>query len=244
MLSVIVRIYLQKMLLSIVSVLFCITMVQAQDIKPIRLGEVLPDMYLQHVLNYKDSIIRLSEFNNKGIILDFFSTYCGSCIEYLPHMDSLQSRLGDSLQILVVCFEPKEKIRQFLAQRKLSGYRHLPFITEDSLLQKLFPHALIPHEVWIDRNRKVFNTTDASAVSYANVSQWLATGYADVDTKVDRLDFDRTKPLLALGDLPILSQRIFTGNIPGLPGAAGIVKDTLQHTKRIYHTNTDLSSLL
>ncbi len=250
MLSFMIRIYMNlhiytyRMLLSIVSVLFCTTMVQAQDIKSIRLGEVVPDINLQHVLNYKDSVIRLSEFKNKGIILDFFSTYCGSCIEYLPHLDSLQSLLGESLQILVVCFEPKEKIRQFLSKRKSSIYQHLPFITEDSLLEKLFPHVLIPHEVWIDRFRKVFNTTEASAVSITNLHQWLATGYVDMNTKVDRIDFDRKKSLLALGDLPLLSQRIFTRNISGLPSTSGIMKDPVLHTKRFYHYNLLLSNLI
>lgn len=62
---------------------------QSTSILPLTIGDKVPDIVLNHVINYKAGDIKLSDFKGKLVILDFWSSWCGACIALFPHMDSL-----------------------------------------------------------------------------------------------------------------------------------------------------------
>ena len=64
--------------------LFCISMAsvyaQTNEIKPLTIGDKVPDVEFENVINYSDKKVRLSDFKGKLMILDFWATWCTSCI--------------------------------------------------------------------------------------------------------------------------------------------------------------------
>lgn len=124
---------------------------QKTTIEPFYIGDRVPDLPLNRIINYKDSAASLSSFGEKLIILDFWSTHCASCIAMLPMEDSLQQAMNDKLQFILVTIDPKEKVASFLKrwenlhQAKLS----MPIVCSDSVLSYLFRHHSVPHYAWL-----------------------------------------------------------------------------------------------
>lgn len=214
-------------------------------ISSLSIGDTVPDIVFRHMLNYKDSTARLSDFAGKPIILDFFATWCGSCIAALPKLDSLQKKFSDSIQVLVVDFEPTEKVAKFLKNNPTGKKISLPFIAEDSILSNLFPHRLIPHEVWIDEKRQVEAITRASYVTANNLRDLLNKKQLHLPLKRDVMDFNINKPLFANGNGGrsdrILYRSTLCKYIDGLGVKQGIQKDSF--TMRVFDINRPILSL-
>jgi thiol-disulfide isomerase/thioredoxin len=185
--------------------LICSFWVQAQDLnevaKPLNIGDVIPDITIDNIQNYRTSQLKFSELRGKVVILDFWSVTCAGCIKQFPKLEALQKKFGDRLQILLVNKESKDKIQNEFFNRRIfnPSYRNaavnLPSISSDRLLHKLFPHVLIPHEVWIDASGKVMAFTDGESVTGKNVQNVL-DGYFDLPLKKDLLSYQRQDPLL------------------------------------------------
>src|ERR1700744_4307849 len=68
----------------------------------IKIGDRMPDMIIWPVINYSSKSLRISDFKGKLVILDFWATWCTSCLAHFPIADSLQREFKNDLQILLV----------------------------------------------------------------------------------------------------------------------------------------------
>ena len=127
------------------------------------LENIVPDLTIHQLLNYKDTCASLSNFRGKLIILDFWSVYCKTCIKALPKLDSLQKEFEGKIQILLITHPSGNNfgiasMKQTFARWAKAGLYipHLPVATSgnESLIE-LFPHEYIPHYVWIDSRGKL-----------------------------------------------------------------------------------------
>lgn len=166
-----------------------------QTIKPLSIGDIVPDIKLLPIPNYPVSQSNFSQLKNKLIILDFMNTGCASCIAALPRLDSLQKKYGDQLQIFLVTSQPEAQVQSFLKRKNIINL-HLPIIAEDTLLSQLFPHQLISHIVWIGADKKVKAITYSEYVTSDNVSLILEGKTNTWPVKIDVDYFDHKKPLL------------------------------------------------
>ena len=125
-------------------------------------GERLPDIPLSRIINYKDSVGKLSDFQGKLIIIDFWSIHCSPCVAEFPLMDSIQKNLGDKVQLLLVTYDPKEKVVPFLAKWEEDHHTKfsVPIIYGDMALNSLFPHYGNPCKVWISTYGKFMTLTN------------------------------------------------------------------------------------
>ncbi|WP_353197686.1 thioredoxin domain-containing protein, partial [Parapedobacter defluvii] len=87
---------------------------QTAAVKPLSVGDPVPELSVGTVINNNgDSILNLADNNKQIIILDFFDTYCSTCIEAMPKLDSLQKAMGDKIKIYLVTYQPKETMVNF-----------------------------------------------------------------------------------------------------------------------------------
>jgi thiol-disulfide isomerase/thioredoxin len=152
--------------------------VQAQDNaghQGLQPGDKVPDLIIKNISHYPGDSIRLHEFGNKLLILDFWATSCGSCIEMFPEDLALQQRYGDSIQFVLVdsknTRDTKTRVERFFATHQ--AYTRLPSITEDTVLFNLFPHLADPDYIWI-KNDTVLAISGAGDVNEKTISRILS----------------------------------------------------------------------
>ncbi len=220
---------------------------QSQAVNPLQIGDVMPDLTINNIINYKTDSAKISYFEGKVLILDFFATWCSSCIAELPKLDILQKQFNDSIQIFVVAYEKPNKIESFLENNPIGKTVSLSFITEDSVLNKFFPHKLIPHEVWIDETGRVAAITQANYVTAKNLQELMAGKPLHLPIKRDIMDFDRNKPLLENGnggnEDNILYRSTWIKHLDGIFSGGGINTNKDSALKRIYYINTPILML-
>jgi len=88
---------------------------------------------------------------DKVVILDFFDTYCGTCIELMPKLQKLQDTYPDKVQIINVGWQDKATLDKFFASNAYLKEHNvnLPVIYADTYLKEHFPHAGAPHVVFL-----------------------------------------------------------------------------------------------
>lgn len=131
-------------------------------------GDTVPSM-LYHMLQ------KPGDSANQFVILDFWATYCVSCIENIPHLEQLQNRFGDSLRIIMVTEQACEISDRFLQKRRILTGRNnlLPVICGDTIWSKFFAHESVPHYAWLDNNGVVKYLTQSDAVNERNIATVL-----------------------------------------------------------------------
>jgi len=142
----------------------------------LRVGDTVPDFAMNNLINYKGTSEKISAFNGKLVILDFWSSYCASCIEAFPKMENLQKQFGDSIQIVLVnAHEDEQKVKSIFKKRKeLTGLHiTLPAVCGDSNIAVMFPYSGLPQEVWIDGTGKVLSITYPGSVNPKNIRSVL-----------------------------------------------------------------------
>ncbi|ERJ61313.1 TlpA family protein disulfide reductase [Sphingobacterium paucimobilis] len=133
-----------------------------------------------------DKTINWNKLDDKVIVLDFFETSCGSCIQSMPRLQALQNKLRDKMQIFTVGWQGKETFEKFfkgnafLKENKVN----LPVIYNDIYLKEKFPHMGVPHVAFIFRG-KVKAITFSELITEENILQLFNTGEIALALKDD-----------------------------------------------------------
>lgn len=146
-------------------------------IKPLQIGDTIPeelwDMPMQ-VINHPEGkdTIALNDYRGKLIILDFWATWCGSCVKAFPKLDSLNFSLKEDIQFVLVnsiegTGDSYEKVGTFISN--LESAISLPFVVNDKVLKQVFPRKFIPHYVWIGKEGVVRAITSSQEVTRDNI---------------------------------------------------------------------------
>ncbi|MFA6071641.1 MAG: TlpA disulfide reductase family protein, partial [Janthinobacterium sp.] len=154
----------------------------SQDVK---IGNAVPDMALNNMVNYNEPSVRISDFKGKLLILDFWATWCHPCVAAFPKLDSLQKKFNKDIQILSVTTEESAKVRSFLAKMKIVKKLSPPSATGDRELTNYFKHIYLPHYVWIDKKGQLIAITESSEVNEKNIASTLKGELVKFRTKQD-----------------------------------------------------------
>ncbi|KAA8485382.1 thiol-disulfide isomerase/thioredoxin [Arcticibacter tournemirensis] len=167
--------------------------------KGLQIGDTIPEKIWHLPLQVAGhpenrSTITLNDFRGKLVLIDFWATWCTSCIANFPKVDSLQKQFVEKLQVLMVTREGENKVLPFLTRYKKNhgtSPEH-PSVLSDTLLHRLFPHRLIPHYVWITPEGRVAAITGPESLNARTVRMLLAGAPAPLFVKKD---LDPEKPL-------------------------------------------------
>lgn len=154
--------------------------------KALKIGDTFIPPTAVQVMRGLDKIIDWEKLNDKVVILDFFDTSCGTCIQTMPKLQKLQDKLKDKLQIISVGWQDKatlEKLfenNEFLKENKVN----LPVIYSDVYLKEQFPHQGVPHVVFLYKG-KVHAIAGHKVITEEQILRLYKTGEIDLPLKND-----------------------------------------------------------
>lgn len=146
-------------------------------IKPLTVGDIVPDIAFSNLINHPGKSAKLSDFKGKMVILDFWATWCTSCIASFPKVQELQREFKEQLQILLVTStqhgDDETKVNTLLQKlRNKNRTLQLPIIIDD-YTSELFPRQSVPHYAWINGQGKVIAITGSMELTRENISKAL-----------------------------------------------------------------------
>ncbi|SJN47920.1 TlpA disulfide reductase family protein [Sphingobacterium sp. JB170] len=206
------------------------------EISELSVGDTLPDALWTmklNVFNHLDSneVITLDSFRDKElIILDFWATWCGSCVDGLYKSEVIERETDYRLKVIPVnsvsmTKDSESKIRNTLSNIAESNFK--PFtVVDDNKMLEYFPHVMVPHLVWIDSTGVIIATTTSTEFTLDNIKKQIQTGKTSFyKHKVDIAGFDETKPILGQFGSEIMGDEsisclfsTYVGGIPKTPG--------------------------
>lgn len=216
---------------------------QPKITSPLKEGNKIPDMSLGKIINYKNTEITSSDLKGKLVILDFWATWCSPCIKTLQSLDSLQREYGDKIAIIPVnsqlnTGEDAQIVKKFIDN---NAWFQLPSIVEYDKLNTLFPHRIIPHDIWIGGDGTIKAITSGEEVTRKNIDKMLIDASYKLPEKIDQMDFDRNKPFLVNGNGgnadDFIYRTIITNEIPGIGGSRSAKTDDNHNIKEFLMTN-------
>lgn len=211
---------------------------KAQFHKPskvtIRIGEALPASFyetLHEAINAKTgeaTTIKLADYKDKLIILDFWATWCSPCINSLNHLEQISDKFNSKDYIVVpVTYQGAEE-----ADPSFKKFRwNMTSIVGDTILSKIFPHTGIPHQVWI-RDGKVIGIPNTSFLTgiEQNIQEGIARKKLTMVMKPNRIQINPEKEMFVNGNggngENILA-RTKHGVIAGWVNEGGVTKPTI-----------------
>ncbi len=219
--------------------------------RSIGIGDDIASIELHNLMNFSSSNVRLEDFKGKAVILDFWATWCGSCIAAIPKVQKFQQQFQDDLQFFMVSNETKPKVRAFFHKMNQTQELVLPCaIDSGSVLTELFKIRFVPHYVWIDSSGKVCAFTGSDELTASNIKRLIAGKALSMDMKVDeqrREGFDMRQPLFLdsnmVKEIGISYHSILTPYIPGAMVATYIPVKGPEGNRRVSITNFSIAGL-
>lgn len=148
------------------------------DIPDFNIGKPIFDYTFHDVQNSSTNKIRLSDYKEKWLIIDFWSQNCTSCIKSFPELDTIQKKYAGKLKIISVGnnasnFGKPSYIKE-LFDRLNNRYKYSFSEAFDSTLAQSFKLEEIgfPYMVFIDPNGIIRYVTNS--IKLRNVDRLLA----------------------------------------------------------------------
>lgn len=191
----------------------------------LKIGDNLPDITINHIVNYSKTTAHTSDFKGKLLILDFWASWCSPCVSAIPKLNALQKEFDGKIQILSVTYLSEKEVSDFMTKFDPEGKNHLLDVVEDKILHHLFPHQYLPHFVWIDQKGVVKSITGVEEVTADNINQMLNGKTPQMQVKSDKkIPYDRMQPFLMHdngGDgKNMVYHSVFSKYIEGMPCGA------------------------
>lgn len=121
-------------------------------VRPVTPGDPAPAFHV-HAIDDRgqvsDDHARLDELHGQVLLLDFWATWCGPCLDSMPGLDALHRRYRDQgLAVVSINMDDPAKARAVARRMGLD----LPLYADDGDASHSYKVSTIPHIVLIDRD--------------------------------------------------------------------------------------------
>lgn len=198
--------------------LFAPATVRAASAPVLRVGSVPPPLQLGTMI-HGPALERIDWEHLKGkvVVLEFWNTGCGPCIEAIPHLNQLVSQFtGKPVVFVAISDDNPDLLRRFLARKPISGW-----IAIDGPLSPTataFGVIGIPHTVIVDAAGKIAAITHPSRVKPEHIEEVLAGRPCSLPTLA--APDEKTQPVAPV-TIPDRTQVTITGPFEKPDGAYG-----------------------
>lgn len=127
-----------------------ISLSHRKNVKMSEVGEAAPEISVKEWINLKNPLT-LASSRGKVVLVEFWATWCGPCIESIPHLNELHRQYtGRNFQLLSFVEEGHETMDGFLAKKRVE----YPIGLESGSLED-YGISGIPHAFVIDQAGKI-----------------------------------------------------------------------------------------
>ncbi len=136
-------------------------------------------------------VLDLSELRGNVVVLEFWATWCGPCINAIPHWNALVDKfIGKPVTFVSITDDEEERLRQFLVTKPIKG----SLVRDPSgELFKTFGVVGRPHTIVLAADGKIAGITYPEDVTEQALDMLLAGGasqFPPKELKGDNLDWD------------------------------------------------------
>lgn len=162
-----------------------------RKLRSLSIGEIVPDITF-NMLNYSSPVVKLSDFKGKLVLIDFWATWCYSCMASYPKLDNLQKKFNGKVQVILInsvqTGDKVDAIKKYILRSKFPNNTPFPLATaiEDSVAVKLFPHFSLPHTIWISPSGVLKAITGGKELKEEFVSRILEDESIDIDLPIKK----------------------------------------------------------
>lgn len=144
------------------AVVFALVANAKKDNTIYKAGDQAPDFHLQQVNHNNELVdVKLSDFEGKGVMLNFWATFCAPCEEEMPYMEELYPEYKDKgIEIIAVSLDATELvINRFVDKHELTF--PIPHDTKNEVMD-LYKVGPIPSTFFIDPDGKIVDKVDGA----------------------------------------------------------------------------------
>lgn len=102
-----------------------------------------------------DSLRHISEFKGKFILLDFWSSGCGPCVESIPEMEKVMDLYKDKMTVISISEDPKARWKEYIKTKGMGGNQWNELRKGRTGLALSYQVRGIPHYVLIAPDGKI-----------------------------------------------------------------------------------------
>jgi len=144
----------------------------------------------------------IKHIKGKVVILEFWETWCGPCIQGMPHLKDLKDKFPNDLQIICISSDDMKKASSYISEH---SYPFDYVFDAKKQLSAVFPHSSIPHTVVIDKKGGIQAETFPGYLTEEIVKSLISGNSIDVPLKHNfdptKLESNKTEQSLLLFDL-------------------------------------------
>jgi thiol-disulfide isomerase/thioredoxin len=103
------------------------------------------------LIDMNNNRIKLSDIRGSVVFINFWATWCESCVEELPSIESLFRHLADNSSFKMITILFKDDGQRALGYMQQNGYTFPLYLNPDESAAKIFGITGIPETFIIDR---------------------------------------------------------------------------------------------
>ncbi|MFD2937550.1 redoxin family protein [Spirosoma flavum] len=205
-------------------------------------GQPVPNIAFNTVLNAPVNATTLEQLKGKIVLIEFWATWCGSCLEAMPHLKQLQQKYPQTVQIITVTNETPKRTKQYLTSRP----SNLWFAVDSSQsIAGIFPHQLIPHTVLIGPDGNLIAQTMPKSITNGVIDSLLNQQRTHLPQKIDNsLTYEEILKTYFDAADTVRNRFVMQAEIKGSPGLHTThLNDSVFKNRRLTCLNLPLTTL-